>query len=120
MLIIPMSSVTGRRGDVSCPTVKWTWTLCFGSCSTAQKRMSSTCWAFRPSPEQEPPSRHARAQGWVSIRPVRSEGRDLKGQAVSSPSATCRGYPLALECLLVGLNFEDALEPLDLRALSLL
>ncbi|GAU39025.1 hypothetical protein TSUD_59810 [Trifolium subterraneum] len=55
MLIIPMSSVTGRRGDVCRLKVKWTWTLCFGTCSTAQKWMSSTCWAFRPSPEQEPP-----------------------------------------------------------------
>ncbi|GAU39017.1 hypothetical protein TSUD_59730 [Trifolium subterraneum] len=55
MLIIPMSSVTGRRGDVRRLKVMRTWTLCFGPCSTAQKRMSSTCWAFRPSPEQEPP-----------------------------------------------------------------
>ncbi|GAU26102.1 hypothetical protein TSUD_225650 [Trifolium subterraneum] len=55
MLIIPMSSVTERRGDDRCPTVKWTWALCFGPCSTAQKWMSSTRWAFRPSPEQEPP-----------------------------------------------------------------
>ncbi|GAU34824.1 hypothetical protein TSUD_394510 [Trifolium subterraneum] len=29
--------------------------LCFGLCSTAQERISSTRWAFRPSPEQEPP-----------------------------------------------------------------
>ncbi|GAU51761.1 hypothetical protein TSUD_415500 [Trifolium subterraneum] len=55
MLIIPMSSVTERRGDDRCPTVKWTWALYFGPCSTVQKWMSSTRWAFRPSPEQEPP-----------------------------------------------------------------
>ncbi|GAU23327.1 hypothetical protein TSUD_237810 [Trifolium subterraneum] len=55
MLIIPMSSVTERRGDDRCPTVKWTWALCFGPCSTAQKWTSSTRWAFRSSPEQEPP-----------------------------------------------------------------
>ncbi|GAU10221.1 hypothetical protein TSUD_417390, partial [Trifolium subterraneum] len=55
MLIIPMSSVTERRGDVCCLMVKWTWTSCFGPCLTAQKWMSPTRWAFRPRPEQEPP-----------------------------------------------------------------
>ncbi|GAU42036.1 hypothetical protein TSUD_90700 [Trifolium subterraneum] len=50
-----MSSVTERRGDARCPTVKWTRTFVLGPCSTAQKWMSSTRWAFRPSPEQEPP-----------------------------------------------------------------
>ncbi|GAU23379.1 hypothetical protein TSUD_334270 [Trifolium subterraneum] len=55
MLIIPMSSVTERRGDDRCPTVKRTWASRFGPCSTTQKWMSPTRWAPRPSPEQEPP-----------------------------------------------------------------
>ncbi|GAU38386.1 hypothetical protein TSUD_147540 [Trifolium subterraneum] len=35
-------------------------------------------------------------------------GCDLEGQATPSSFATCKGYPLALKCLLVGLNSEDA------------
>ncbi|GAU48008.1 hypothetical protein TSUD_188790 [Trifolium subterraneum] len=67
MLIIPMSSVTERRGNVRCPTVKWTWTSCFGPCSTAQKWMSSTRWAFRPSPEQEPPKSSCSGKRMVTL-----------------------------------------------------
>ncbi|GAU41266.1 hypothetical protein TSUD_349060 [Trifolium subterraneum] len=67
MLIIPTSSVTERRGDVCCPTVKWTWTSCFGPCSTAQKWMSSTRWALRPSPEQESPKSSCSGKRMVTL-----------------------------------------------------
>ncbi|GAU42006.1 hypothetical protein TSUD_236730 [Trifolium subterraneum] len=110
MLIIPMSSVTERRGDVHCPTVKWTSTLCFGPCSTAQKGTSSTHWAFRPSPEQESPKSSYSGTRLMTLVGRNSDGCDLDGQVVPSSSATCKGYPLALEYLLVGSN---ELWPLD-------
>ncbi|GAU17023.1 hypothetical protein TSUD_37810 [Trifolium subterraneum] len=120
MLIIPMSSVTERWGDDRCPTVKWTWALRFGPCSTTQKWMSPTRWAFRPSPEQEPPKSSCSGTRMVTLVGHDSDGWDLDGQAVSPSFATCKAMTIALKCSPVGLNLEEELQPSDLRALSFL
>ncbi|GAU32291.1 hypothetical protein TSUD_63080 [Trifolium subterraneum] len=47
-----LKSVEGRR---TLTNGQMELGICFGPCSTAQEKMSTTLWAFRPSPEQEPP-----------------------------------------------------------------
>ncbi|GAU32256.1 hypothetical protein TSUD_53830 [Trifolium subterraneum] len=99
MLIIPMLGVTRRKGDVRCPTVKWTWTCAMGLARRPKRGRPQCVWHLGPVQNKSPPSRHTWAR-MMTLVGRNSDGCDLDRQAVLSSSATCKGYSLALEYLL--------------------